>query len=417
MSRNAGASDVPVMRRRPWLVAGRRRRADWARACLAQIAQPDASAQRPPAIRARPLRLGLDLGLPQGARLSADALLAQAVAQAEQLTEQGDPLQAAQAWQDLASLLGEQTPARCYQRLQTAMTRNTRGWGGSEAENQLWGDRDKHDVLADCHRLLQPALYLEIGVEEGRSLSRARGPALGLDPCPGLTLMAPLDPHARLLTTSSDAFFRDQAERLLQPRPELVFIDGMHLFEFALRDFRNVERDASPTTLVLIDDIFPCHPTQAERRRRSGAWTGDIWKLHQILRETRPDLTLLALNAFTTGLLLIAGLDPDNRVLWHQEPALVTRYRDEPPAPPEALERQGAIPSDHPLFSRLLATLRQGRDAGWGVAEVRVALAELQPAIAEAEQAFQGQARVLARLHWPEPDRATSRQIADPVDR
>ncbi|MCF8005374.1 MAG: polysaccharide pyruvyl transferase family protein [Chromatiaceae bacterium] len=96
-----------------------------------------------------------------------------------------------------------------------ANTRNTQGWGGSEEENQRCGDRDKHEVLEDGHRLLQPALYLEIGVDEGRSLSRARGPALGLDPRPGLTLTAPLHAQARLLTTSSDAFFRDQAERLL----------------------------------------------------------------------------------------------------------------------------------------------------------------------------------------------------------
>jgi hypothetical protein len=66
----------------------------------------------------------------------------------------------------------------------------------------------------------------------------------------------------------------------LQPPPDLVFIDGMQLFEFALRDLINVERHAAPQTLVAIDDIYPCHPTQAERQRRSGAWTGDIWKVH-----------------------------------------------------------------------------------------------------------------------------------------
>jgi hypothetical protein len=58
--------------------------------------------------------------------------------------------------------------------------------------------------------------------------------------------------------------------------------------EFALRDLINVEHHAAPYTLVAIDDIYPCHPTQAERHRRSGSWTGDIWKLHQILRACHP---------------------------------------------------------------------------------------------------------------------------------
>ena len=107
------------------------------------------------------------------------------------------------------------------------------------------------------------------------SLACAQGPAIGVDPRPDLPLAAPLGPQARLITASSDAFFREQAAALLHPRPELVFIDGMHLFEFALRDFMQVERHAAPATLVVIDDIFPCHPTQAARRRRSNAWMGE----------------------------------------------------------------------------------------------------------------------------------------------
>ena len=232
----------------------------------------------------------------------------------------------------------------------------------------------------------QPALYLEIGVDAGLSLARAQGPAIGVDPRPDLPLAAPLGPQARLITASSDAFFREQAAALLHPRPELVFIDGMHLFEFALRDFMQVERHAAPATLVVIDDIFPCHPTQAERRRRSGAWTGDVWTLHQILRETRPDLTLLALNANTTGLLLIAGLDPDNQILWDAYPRLTRDAAHEQPPPPEVLARHAAIPSDHPLVERLLDILREARDQDWTGTRVRGALTELKPEIAAAQR-------------------------------
>ena len=151
----------------------------------------------------------------------------------------------------------------------------------------------------------------------------------------------------------------------------------MHLFEFVLRDFMNVERHAHPATLVVVDDIFPCHPTQAARRRRSAAWTGDVWKLHAVLREWRPDLTLIALNAHTTGLLLIAGLDPDNSIMRDHYSAIVGRWVRDLPVPVAALRREGALASDHAVVGALLDRLRQARDEGWDVARVREALRTL----------------------------------------
>ena len=169
----------------------------------------------------------------------------------------------------------------------------------------------------------------------------------------------------------------DGARTQLQPPPDLVFIDGMHLFELALRDLINVEHLAAPSTLVAIDDIDPCHPAQAERHRRTDAWTGDLWKLHQILRTCRPKLTLLALNAHTTGLLLIAGLDPQDRVLEASDAAAVRRHLHSGPPPPAVLTRQGAIPSDHALVANLVAVLKQAKTQVWSVAEVREAPALL----------------------------------------
>ena len=84
----------------------------------------------------------------------------------------------------------------------------------------------------------------------------------------------------------------------------------MHLVEFALRDFMQVERRASRASVIVLDDIFPNHPLQAQRVRASGVWTGDVWKILPCLRRYRPDLALLALDANPTGLLLVANLDP-----------------------------------------------------------------------------------------------------------
>jgi hypothetical protein len=229
-----------------------------------------------------------------------------------------------------------------------------------------------------------------------------------VDPRPELQLTAELPPTARIVPSSSDAFFATQAEPLLQPAPELAFIDGMHLFEFALRDLIHTEAHMAPWGLIVIDDIYPCHPVQAHRRRRSSSWTGDVWKLLPLLRARRPDLTLLCLNAHTTGLLLIAGLDAANSQLAAVAAQAVRHYRPIAEPPPRVLERHGAIPSDHPLVRELLQLLRRARQQRLDPAALQALLAPLRPRITAAEQQHCGQARQLSlrRCVLPDPTAA-----------
>lgn len=194
--------------------------------------------------------------------------------------------------------------------------------------------------------------------------------------------------------------------------PELAFIDGMHLFEFALRDLLHTERHMAPWGLVVIDDITPCHPVQARRRRRCGSWTGDVWKLLPILRAHRLDLTLLCLNTHTTGLLLIAGLDADgvsggNAALAAAAPELVRHWRPIAEPPAEVLARHGAIPSNHPWVVELLQLLLEARRQQWSTAQLREALAPLRPRIAAGEQKYCGRASELSQQPCPLPDPAT----------
>lgn len=330
------------------------------------------------------------------------------IAEAERCAAAGDHREAIQRWQDIAALLAEKTPEWIYHRLSGAYAANSSGFGGSAEENALWGDCPKHTLLAWLHRQLQPALYVEIGVDEGVSLACATGPAIGVDPRPQLRLSVEPRPSARIVTSSSDAFFTAQASTLLQPPPELAFIDGMHLFEFALRDLIHVERHMAPWGLVVIDDIYPCHPAQACRRRRTGSWTGDVWKLLPLLRAHRPDLTLVCLNAHTTGLLLIAGLDASTTRLSSVYPEMVRHYRPIAEPPAQVLERSGAIPSHHPLVPELLQLLREARRHRWDTCRIQAALIPLKERIAAAEDHHRGLARKLSRQPCPLPDPATA---------
>ena len=66
---------------------------------------------------------------------------------------------------------------------------------------------DYREILALLHRLLQPARYLEIGVNTGKSFALAKSPtrAVGVDPEPRVTRID--NPNANLVKATSDAFF------------------------------------------------------------------------------------------------------------------------------------------------------------------------------------------------------------------
>jgi len=114
-------------------------------------------------------------------------------------------------------------------------------------------------VLERLHAHLKPRTYVEIGVEHGHSLrlvSRATL-ALGIDPKPLVARRLP--PNVRLFTETSDEFFaRHDVRAELGGLPvDLAFIDGMHHFEYALRDFMNLERWCTPQSTIVLDDCFP----------------------------------------------------------------------------------------------------------------------------------------------------------------
>lgn len=220
------------------------------------------------------------------------------------------------------------------------------------------------DVLKLLHESLAPDFYLEVGVRNGGSLRLAKGHAIGVDPAANLTY--PLGMQSELVTATSDDFFSTQAASRITRPVDLAFIDGMHLFEYALRDFINIECYASPYGLVVIDDIFPNHPLQAARDRKTRVWTGDVWKLRACLQKWRPDLHMLMLDTSPTGLMLIYGLEPGNDELSKNMEAILGTYLspefEQPPE--EVLTRKGALRPDMPLLGSVLRGARAIRHSG-----------------------------------------------------
>lgn len=172
------------------------------------------------------------------------------------------------------------------------------------------------DFLATLHHKLQPKNYVEIGIREGASFSLAEGIAIGIDP--QFNIKHQTKSLAKLFRCKSDDFFDryNLRDELYHQSCQLAFIDGLHLFEYALRDFRNIESYCEQESLIIFDDVRPRNPKEAERKPTGGAWTGDIWKIYYCLHKYRPDLKLSLIKTEPTGLLLVSNLDATNKNFW-----------------------------------------------------------------------------------------------------
>lgn len=177
----------------------------------------------------------------------------------------------------------------------------------------------KHQLLGALHRKLRPRTYFEIGVRKGVSLGLSRVPSVGVDPYYQVTDELHCDVH--LVRTTSDEFFarKHPFAHFEEPVVDLAFIDGMHLSEFALRDFINTERFCHPGSVIVIDDVLPRNVVEAGRGRVGsavgGAWAGDVYKVIDVLRRHRPDLVLLEMDTKPTGTLVVLLPDASDRSL------------------------------------------------------------------------------------------------------
>ena len=204
---------------------------------------------------------------------------------------------------------------------------------------------DYYAALRWIHEILRPANYIEIGIRKADSLRLASPETIciGIDPEPDI--QAPLPANMRIFRMTSDAFFTEcgipntspnstpenkppvpQVSRfskhgaflpglLNSPTFDLAFIDGLHLWEQALRDFINLEKFASPQSVVMLHDCLPLDAVTADRTRTTHFYSGDVWKLTMCLKVHRPDLKMKMIRTGPTGLCLVSNLNPASTTL------------------------------------------------------------------------------------------------------
>ncbi len=255
---------------------------------------------------------------------------------------------------------------------------------------------ERHEFLAALHRDLHPRNYLEIGVANGLSLELSRVPSIGIDP--KFAVQTEIRTEVKLVRLTSDKFFarrdplrflrggrnpwrnlrhnRPLLGRLARPTVDFAFIDGLHLFEFALRDLMNVERLSSTTTVIVLDDMLPRNVAEASRDRTTQDWTGDVYKVAAVLRQYRPDLIAIPIDTQPTGVLVVLAPDQSSTVLKdHYDEILAAHATPDPQAVPQSvLERVEAVMPEAFLASGITRSIVRSRRLHLPASRVRSSL-------------------------------------------
>jgi hypothetical protein len=174
--------------------------------------------------------------------------------------------------------------------------------------------------------------YLEIGCRDGASFAPVRSKTVAVDPFFRAEInIIGQKPALHVFQATSDDFFASGFLDRNGIRISASFLDGMHLFEYLLRDFMNTEAASDPKGVIMMHDLVPHNLAMTTRNLENigGAWTGDVWKLLPILQKWRPDLVLTMLDLRPTGVLCVTNLDPGNRVLQDNYASIVAEYMDQ----------------------------------------------------------------------------------------
>jgi len=154
--------------------------------------------------------------------------------------------------------------------------------------------------------------YLEIGVFNGHIFFRIRSSfKVAVDPSfafdntrkAGKFFLNPYNFYNQYYQKTSDDFFaHDAANVFAKEKVELSLIDGMHEYEYALRDVENTLLHAKEGAVIVLHDCNPltkdaaCSFKEWNDRQFTGTWNGDVWRTILHLRSLRNDLTVFVLD-------------------------------------------------------------------------------------------------------------------------
>ena len=118
--------------------------------------------------------------------------------------------------------------------------------------------------------------YLEIGCDDDQLFSKVKiKNKIGVDPVSGGNVRK-----------NSDDFFLENKDKF-----DLVFIDGLHIYEQVKKDIINSLKFLNENGIILVHDCMPDSLSKQAVPRYKMKWNGDVWKAIVDLRQ-REDLDI-----------------------------------------------------------------------------------------------------------------------------
>jgi len=118
--------------------------------------------------------------------------------------------------------------------------------------------------------------YLEIGCDKNQIFSQITlSKKIGVDPYSGGNVRK-----------TSDDFFKENVEKF-----DLIFIDGLHVYEQVKKDIINSINFLNKEGVILVHDCLPDTIGKQAVPRYKMQWNGDVWKAIVDLRQ-RDDLEI-----------------------------------------------------------------------------------------------------------------------------
>ncbi len=109
--------------------------------------------------------------------------------------------------------------------------------------------------------------YLEIGVNTPKQPGYSHS-SIKVD------LKHGVDPNVdTTFKMTSDEFFKTNTNKY-----DIIFVDGLHLWEQAYRDIKNSLLALGENGTIVVHDCNPTTEITQRRIRASDAWHGDVWK-------------------------------------------------------------------------------------------------------------------------------------------
>lgn len=191
--------------------------------------------------------------------------------------------------------------------------------------------------------------YLEIGVRDGFCFFKIKADRkLAVDPNFVINPQAKWKAYfnnfsnlfSRYYKLTSDDFFNKYGRRLEGRNGlDVVFIDGLHLYEQVVKDIENSLRYLRPDGIILLHDCNPAFEAAAVRGFSpaeiakdpppgwTGEWNGDVWKAIVHYRALQPGVEVAVFDA-DHGIGAIKKRGTATALLLSQEEIASLRYKD-----------------------------------------------------------------------------------------